>query len=117
MNTAQVAGEYLHLCQRNGASPGTIANKQSILRRFAQDFLEIPQAPEPIFRFLATCGKSQATRKTARDHVRAFYAFACQKYDLVDPMPQVAVPLRGTKRSRGRTQDIGMGGGGTHHKI
>lgn len=112
MNTAQAVSGYLAYCQANGASFGTIANKQSILGRFAQDNPQLPLNPEPIFHFIAGCGKSQATRETARKHIRAFYTWACGEFDLPDPMPQVAVPLRAAKRPRAG-QSYAQGGGRT----
>lgn len=103
MKTMQLVSEYLAACQANGASPGTISNKQSLLGRFALDNPDLPLLPEPIFQFLGTLGKSQATRTQGRKNIRAFYTFVCQKHgQIIDPMPQVAVPLRAAKQHRGR---------------
>lgn len=115
MQTMQLVNEYLAACQANGASPGTISNKQSTLGRFAQANPEFPLQPEPIFQFLATLGKSMATRTQGRKQIRAFYTFACKKHDLIDPMPQVSVPLRAAKGPRrprqSSAQVLHMGGG------
>lgn len=111
METARAVNEYLAACQANGSAPSTLVLKQSILGRFAQDNPELPLQPQPIFQFLATMGKAQATRKSARQRIRAFYTFVCQKYDLPDPMPQVTVPLRSAKRQRSAAEVLHMGGG------
>ena len=80
MQTMQLVNNYLAACQTNGASPGTIAAKQSVLGRFALDCPELPPEHPPIIKFLASICKSPASRKTARKHIRAFYTFLCQQY-------------------------------------
>ncbi|MBA7680643.1 Tyrosine recombinase XerC [subsurface metagenome] len=119
--TRRLVSDYLVYCQANGASLGTLVLKTSILGRFAQANPELPLQPEPIFQFLATLGKSMATRTGGRKHIRAFYTFACQKHDLIDPMPQVSVPLRAAKGPRRPRQSsaplMHMGGGGHRTEV
>jgi len=111
MRTTDAVQHYINNCLEQGVKASTIVNKQSILNRFAQRFPEVPTDPDHIFKFLATVGHTQSTRKGARKHIRAFYTFVCGLIDIPDPMPRVAVPLRAAKRS-GAYAPVLHGGGG-----
>ena len=112
MRTKDAVADYINHCLEQGDTAGTITVKQSILNRFAAALPELPTDPRHIFKFLGTCGHTSATRKSARRTIRAFYTFICQKHDLPDPMPKVAIPMRAAKRSLTSAQVLHGGGGG-----
>lgn len=111
MRTIDAVQDYLRYSLEQGDTASTVARKSSILTRFAHSLPELPLDPPHIFKFLGTCGKTHATRKSARKTVRAFYTYICEKYDLPDPMPRVAIPLRAAKRAMVARQTQSVGGG------
>ena len=99
MNSCTLVQDYLTTVKPQLA-PSTLKEAERILSKFAQACPVLPQAPTPIFKFLAGIGDSPRTRLAAKTRLSPFYTWAEKNHRIYNPMAEVRIPKRRAKARR-----------------
>ena len=98
--TLSALSAYLHSCRARGLSLRTIQFYESILRRFAIMFPNLPYEPDECEAFITNCTAGDERRHGYFRTLRAFYNYLEKRISLKSAMTLVEAPKRKKKLPR-----------------